>query len=143
MRSALFLAPSGDASSPAPLGQPVSISSDLPSGVTNRVPPPPSTSMETTLRVPSAASAGAANADDRRKRIDRRGTARQGGAVMGGEIHVHLADLVDRTEQVLLPVPGEVAKGGDAGLAEADQRGGGTRILLAAIAGHALHPGAI
>src|SRR5580704_11465103 len=63
MRSALFCAPSGEASRPKPDGQPVSISSDLPSGVTNSVPPPPSTSIETTFRVPSAASAGTVSAD--------------------------------------------------------------------------------
>src|SRR3954469_20708948 len=63
MRSALFWAPSGDGSRPAPPGQPESISSDLPSGVTNKVPPPPSTSIDTILRVPSAARGGIVSAD--------------------------------------------------------------------------------
>src|SRR4051812_14620597 len=63
MRSALFWAPSGDGSRPAPPGQPVSINSDLPSGVTNRVPPPPSMSMETTFKLPSAASEGIVRAE--------------------------------------------------------------------------------
>src|SRR6185369_10231298 len=44
-------------------GLPVSISNDLPSGVTNRVPPPPSTSMETTFSVPCWASAGTVSAE--------------------------------------------------------------------------------
>ena len=63
MRVALLFAPSGDGNNPAPAGQPVSISSDLPSGVTNRVPPPPSTSMDTTFKVPSAAKDGMVRAD--------------------------------------------------------------------------------
>src|SRR3569833_2640599 len=60
MRSAASAVPSGDGISPKPAGQPLSISRDFPSGVTNKVAAPPSTSMET-MRSGVSAAAGAAS----------------------------------------------------------------------------------
>src|SRR6185295_11130869 len=53
MRAELGLSPVARLAS----GLPVSINSDLPSGVTNKVPPPPSTSMDTICKALSLATA--------------------------------------------------------------------------------------
>jgi len=61
--------------------------------------------------------------------------------MMAGKIDIDLADLVFGTEEVLFAVPGQVAKGGDLGLAIGDDDAGGAGVLFAAIRRHAGHGG--
>src|SRR3569833_547078 len=74
--------------------------------------------------------------------MQQRRTVTQIAAVMGDNDQIHRPHLVDRTDELLLHVPGQIAEGCDARRTECHDQAYRTRILLPAILVHRLHAAA-